>query len=202
MKSQILFLMCVLFLGLLPSFHIAISAESTGPAILNLNEVKEGATVVLFGTVESASAPFEVLGKSFYRIHPESVLKGRFDTNGFLVVVTAVDSSEGIPPAFEPRIPYALFLRETKLQESDAPTNVRCYALVGNWKGVVALDKRAAEVRAVRNMAKHCGIDIQDGVEDFKQALRYSLSLETVNQPLSERGSQVYRQLKLKQPDQ
>ncbi len=174
MKWFILFQVCCYCL--FNPFLNGATGQMNGPIFLDINAIKDQADVVLVGTLKSVSPPFEVLGKNFYEINPQEVLKGKLIKEGLLVIVTNIDSIEGSTPIIEPDFRYMLFLQQTKLEEKKAPSNIVFYKLVGNWKGIISLNKEASERRAVQNILKNYKINIYDMVPEFIMAMGYSLN--------------------------
>lgn len=172
------------------------------PISLDINWLKSQADVILVGNLESVPPPYEVLGRIFYKIEPRGVLKGSLPTESRLLVRTDVDSYEGSTPSVERSVSYMLFLKQIKLEDKAAPTNLTYYCLVGNWKGIVSLDKNASERRAVDNIAKRYGVNIQEMAEEFKEAMQYSLKQQDedtgrAKENLTPGALVVYKSMKL-----
>ena len=198
-KSVVPFLLIAGSLFGLPLY--AGGEEMNSVVAMNLNTVKNQADLILAGNLELAAPPYNVLGKDFYKIKALEVLKGRMSTNCFLVVWRRLLSSEGSAPSIEAQLPYMLFLQEVKLDDKFVPQDSVYYRLVGNWKGIISLDRTALECRAVDRIAKQYGINIRERQEDFKEAMRYSLKEQGTKVPKKDLNSgafAVYEGLKLK----
>lgn len=184
--------------------------EMNNVVSLDMKSVKNQADLVLFGNLEIVAQPNEVIGKkrfyengilgnTFYKINAVEILKGHLPANSFLIVRTNVNSSEGKAPSVE-SLPYLLFLQKVELDKDAALQNLVFYRLVGNWKGIISLDRTASECRAVDRIAKQYGINIRERLEDFKEAMRYSLKEQGTKAPKKDLNSgafAVYEGLKL-----
>ena len=168
----------------------------------NINTIKNRADVILIGKLESIPPPFETLRWDFYKISTSKTLKGPIVTNGLIVVESNVDSSEGSPPEIEQRPTYMLFLQDASKMPGLPARGFAYYRLVGNWKGILSLDKNAQEYRAVRNIENNYGIKVNDVAPDFIEALEYSLKdrpseVQTNAVPLSKGAATVFEKLRL-----
>ena len=126
-------------------------------------------------------------------------MKGNLPAQRLLVVDVNVLSSEGRLPSIE-LLPYMLFLRKVELDKNAVLQNLVFYRLVGNWKGIISLDRTALECRAVDRIAKQYGINIHERLEDFKEAMRDSLKEQETKVPKRDLHSgafAVYKGLKL-----
>lgn len=145
---------------------------------LDLNIEKEKADVILTARLIPAPLPYEVLGKKFYQIVPDDIINGILAENSFLVVITNVLSSEGKPAEIETDVSYMLLLRKIDLSLEGLPDELTAYSLVGNWKGIISLDKNAVERRAVRKIEKQYGIPLngtpQEALKKVKALLDFS----------------------------
>ena len=171
---------------------------------LDLNVAKENADVIVVSMLDHMPVPYEVLGKNFYRIRPDDVLKGSLATNSLLVIETNVDSSEGKPAMVEPAFRYMLFLQKINLGREGLPRKFVAYRLIGNWKGIVSLDKKAAERRAIRKIQQHYEVLIDDMSQEFVDAVRFSVGdygskRGRGRDELSDSAATVYNALNLKQ---
>ena len=172
---------------------------------LDLNRVKERADVIVTARLVPVAPPYEVLGKDFFRIVPHDVIDGGLATNSLLVIITNVDSSEGKAAEVETNVLYMLFLQRVDLSSEGLPNGVVAYTLVGNWRGIVALDKNAIERRAVRKLEHQYGIKMDDVSQYFVEAVKAAVDVriegatnESRNeQRLSEGAMSVIRALKL-----
>jgi len=184
--------------------------EMNSIVAMNLNAIKDQADLILIGNLEVVDQPNEMIekkilyesrirGKKFYTIKAVEILKGNLPAQCLLVVDVNVLSSEGCPPSIE-LLPYMLFLKEVKLDDKAVPQNLVFYRLAGNWKGIISLDRTALECRAVNSIAKQYGININEKLEDFKEAIRYSLKEQGMKVPKKDLNSgafAVYEGLKL-----
>jgi hypothetical protein len=194
-KTTILFYIFI-FCFLSGSFLNGSAGQMESPIFLNINNIKEHADLVLIGNLEPVAPPYEVLGKDFYKMSPREVLKGEVTENSLLVVITNVDSSEGRSPIIEPELTYMLFLQRMTLEDQAAPSGLVFSRLVGNWKGIISLDRKASETRSVNAIKKQYGIEIQASVADFIAAMRCSLSRLT-KIDLSSEAIKIYQSLGL-----
>jgi len=183
--------------------------EMNNVVSLDINSVKNQADLVLIGNLELITQLDEVMKKNrfygkemtlkFYRIKAVEILKGNLPAKCFLVVRTNVLSSEGKNPSIE-SLPYLLFLQEVKIDDESFLEGLVFYRLVGNWKGIISLDRTALECRAVDRVAKQYGVNIRERPEDFKEAMRYSLKEQETKVPKKDLHSgafAVYKGLKL-----
>lgn len=172
---------------------------------LDLYLVKERADVIATARLVPVAPPYEVLGKDFFRIAPDDVVDGCLETNSMLVIITNVDSSDGKAAEVEPNLLYLLFLQRVDLSAEGLPNGVAAYTLVGNWKGIVALDKGAVERRAVRRLEIQHGINMDDISRYFVEAVKAVVAATKEGaanksrneQSLSEGARSVIRALKL-----
>ena len=171
---------------------------------LNINTAIESADVILVGSLQPTASPYEVLGKNFYKIKPETILKGNFATNSLLFIVTNIDSSEGSPAKVEAGLPYMLFLQQVDITSEGFPKELVAYHLVRNWKGIISLDEKASEQRAIRNIKKKSGIWIPNLSREFIEAVKFSTGNsmekgERDKMPISDGAVNVYRAMKMEQ---
>ena len=119
---------------------------------VDLNLIKKKADVIMIGKLVAEPLPYEVFTKDFYRIKSDGVIKGKLDKNSLLIVITQVDSSEGSSAKVELNKRYMLFLQKIDLSSEGLPEKFAAYCLVGNWKGIISLDKTATERRSIRRI--------------------------------------------------
>ncbi|MCX5753122.1 MAG: hypothetical protein NTW97_05685, partial [Candidatus Krumholzibacteria bacterium] len=165
------------------------------------------ADVVLVGKLDSIPIPYEVLGKDFYAIKPDSVLNGFVGEGSVLVIEWNKASWEGSPALVQPSFSYMLFLRRIDLHSEGLPKELTAYCLVRNWKGIISLSKNASERRAVRHIQRNYGIWVDDVVQEFVEAVRFSVSNYANDEDLKEvqlskGATKIYNALKLKQRQQ
>lgn len=172
---------------------------------LDLNLVKECADVIVTARLVPVTPPYEVLGKDFFRIAPNDVLDGCLETNSMLVITINIDSSEGKAAEVEPNLLYLLFLQRVDLSAEGLSDGIIAYTLVDNWKGIVALNKRAVERRSVDRLEIQYGLNMDDISQYLVEALKVVIkkSKESVikknrdEQNLSAGAQSVIRILKL-----
>ncbi len=177
---------------------------------MNLNAMEEKADLILIGNPEIITQPDALIGKkrfyengirgeTFYRIKGIEVLKGSLPAKSFLIVRKNVLSSEGRPPEIE-ALPYLLFLQKVDLDKDTNFQNLAFYRLVDNWKGIIPIDETAVEQRSVDRIAKQYGINVHKRLEDFKEAIRYSLKEQKTKAPkkdIAPGAFAIYEELKL-----
>jgi hypothetical protein len=193
----------ILWLGcLFMTIPMGLQAEYWDYFNIDLNAVKDKADEVLIGTLKPASPPFRTLKYKFYQIYPAEILKGeiRQDT-GLLALRKNIQSSEGSMPLIDPDCQYMLFLKRATIEDKNAKIfDYACYALVSNWQGIISLEEKAREKRALQNIQKRYGVNILDDVPGFKEALRYSLTKEPKKE-LSSSTVKIYNALGLKKKE-
>lgn len=193
--NVLLCIFCCCILSLLSVSGVA-GQMNNNPFILDINSVKDNADLVLVGSLELIYPPFEILGKDFYKIHSNEILKGKLFVNSLIVITRNVSSYEGIAPTVEPDSKYMLFLKRTELKEN--VSKLVLYQLTGNWKGIISADSKASEKRAVQNILKHYGINIHKDMPNFIKAIRYSLNKESEKKSADTDFSYIFNGLKLK----
>ncbi len=191
-KKLVIILLGVAFMGAAVGV-VPAKGEGKGNMVsLDLNLIKEQADVIVTAHLVPVLPPYEVLGKDFFRIMSDDVIDGSLTTNSLLAVITNVDSSEGKAAEIETNVLYMLFLQEVDLSEEGLPDGLIAYSLVGNWKGIVSLDKNAMEQRAVRRLERQHGIRIYDVSQEFVEAVK-----ATVDTPVDDAAKEIRKERKL-----
>jgi hypothetical protein len=190
--------MATIWIGLVVGSVLADEGRDNNMVYLDLNLVKKNTDVILVGRLVPVPPPYEVLGRDFYQIIAKTVINGGLMPNSLLVMTTNIDSSEGRPVKIELDMPYMLFLQKVDLASEGLPDRFVAYRLIGNWKGIVALDPTAHERRAIRRIELQHGIKIDDTREEFVEAINASF-IDTQSQiELSDGGRAVFNALNLK----
>jgi hypothetical protein len=206
-ELKILAVMLIMSFGI----HLMVSrAQQAGKRnffYLDINKIKKDADVVVTGRLNYLPVllpddRMAYLGK-LYHAMPDGVIKGQLPTNN-IVGITRVLSSEGKPAQIESDKRFLLFLKEFDSTSKDVSDGPVVYRLVGNWQGIVALDKTAKERRAVISIEKQFGVKIDDMPEAFVEAIKASfLEHDAVagetNSPveLSDEATAIFDALKL-----
>lgn len=199
LKCEVILLqvVCVIFLL---GWHVTDSVGSNrrySPIFWHVDNVEKSAEVVLIAKIDIVKAPYDVLGKEFYTMKPVKLLKGEITENDLLVIITNIDSTEGIPPSIESKFSYMLFLKQVVNKNDYAKTGLKYYKLVGNWKGIISLDRGASERRSVEAIRRQYGIDVQAAVLDFIDAIKYIIFNE-VDKKHSQSALKIYQSLRSK----
>ena len=185
---------------------VPIKGEGLGDMLsLDLNLVKKQADVIVTARLIPVPPPYEVLGKDFFRIMPDDAIAGSLVTNSLLVVKKNVLSSEGTATEVQTNVLYMLFLQKNDLSLEGLPDTFVAYSLVGNWKGIVSLNKHAVEQRAVCRLESQYGIRIDDVPKEFVEAMKATVDTPVDDatkggqkkKELSEGAKNVYNTLKL-----
>jgi hypothetical protein len=174
--------------------------------VLDVNYIKNNAEVVVVGQLIAApmSLHQKIDGNMLYEIVQHSFVKGKVSTNSVIAIMTRISSSDGAPARVEERKEYMFFLEKGDMGASEYYDDLVVYRLVGNWQGIVALDKTARERRAVISIEKQFGVKIDDMPEAFVEAIKASfLEHDAVagetNSPveLSDEATAIFDALKL-----
>ena len=168
---------------------------------LNVAHMRDRADLIVTGSLQLVG-PYRESSKSFYNIMAHEVLKGSMPTNCLLVVHTDIYSYQGSDPNIEAQVPYILFLEKLNLDDKKAPPSMVCYQVSGTWKGIIPLDKKANERRAIVFIKRDYGVNILERLGDFKEAIRYSINKQKnrLTQPpedLNPETFAIYEGLKL-----
>jgi len=157
------------------------------------DDVEKNADLVMTAKLKAVKAPYEVLGKKFYTIETEDLLKGEITKNSLLVTDTVSDSSEGPAPTIESAVSYVLFLKQIE----NSKTGINDYKLVDNWKGIISLDRSASEKRSVKAIERQHGVNIQNSPSDFIDVIRCVIRGEP-DKNISESALGMYESLGLR----
>lgn len=171
-KKLMIVLLGVAFIGSAVGVVPAKGERKGDMVSLNLNLIRQQADTIVTAYLVYVPPPYEVLGKDFYRIMPDDAIDGSLATNSLLAIITNVDSWEGRAAEIETNVLYMLFLNEVDLSLDGLPEGLIAYSLVGNWKGIVSLDKNAVEQRAVRRLEYRYGIKVNDVSQEFVDAVK------------------------------
>jgi hypothetical protein len=130
--------------------------------------------VVVVAKIKKVGAPYEVLGRWFYKIEVQETIKGKLDTDHFLEIIYNRDSSWGRAPDPESDMLFLFCLKATH-PDGDAPKNYTYYQLIDYWKGIVSFNKTSQEQRAVNELIKTYGIDVRKMPLSFIESVRFFL---------------------------
>jgi hypothetical protein len=154
-----------------------------------------------FVTVAKATkveAPYEVLGRWFYMLAPEEVIKGAIDKKHYLEIIYNRDTRWGNEPDPEGGIPFVLFLNPNNPEDA-APRDFTYYSLVDHWKGIIALNEKSKEQRSSNEILSLLGINVAAMSGSFVKSLQ--LCADTAQFQEANDAVFVYRALHLKRSE-
>ncbi len=196
-----------LFIGVLTNMDSTTKAAQGDMFHLDINRITKEADIILTGRLVPVPVSIEQMKylRKVYSIVPNRIFKGQFTTNSLLdVKLRGLSTAEASVVRIEENVLYMLCLKRLDLSSTDIPDDLVIYRLVGNWQGIIALDKTARERRAVVSIEKQFGVKIDDMPEAFVEAIKASFVehdavAEETNSPveLSDEAAAIFDALKL-----